>query len=360
MLQIHKSSVCDRTKTFVRLFKEHGERRYVLGRNPYSESLVKAIDVVGVIDDYTDEAEFCGRPVFRTADVPKDSCVVSCAISIHLNSALQRLAQAGIENVLDYISFQACADIPCKSVQFLRDARFDIDAEFAAYQTIYSRLKDEESRDILTRLLNFRANSDISYLADFRLNLAGQYFEPFLDLGDDEVFVDGGAYDGETSRIFADHCPSYKAVYAFEPSAAMARRASDNLAQMRDVTVFNVGLSDQSGFLRFNSEKGSASHIATEGGEEIRVDALDNLVREKVTFIKLDVEGAESDAIAGFRRHILEDHPRLAISVYHRPQDMRELTMQVLDIRADYDLYLRHYTEGMTETVMYFMPSSLT
>ena len=360
MLQLHKSSNCSRVEAFLQLFKECVGKRYVLGRNPYAESLVKSIDVAGVIDDYTNEKAYCGRPIFRTADIPKDSCVVSCAISIHLNSALQNLVQSGIQHVIDYISFQSCTDLPCKPVQFLCAARSDIEDEFEAYQAIYAKLKDKESRDVLAKILNFRLNSDVSYMRDFKLNLTGQYFEPFLNLSANDVFVDGGAFDGETSRIFADNCPSYKAIYAFEPSAVMAGQAEDNLAEMRNVKIINMGLSSRSGSLRFNPAMGSASHVAEDGCEVIQVDTLDNVVREKVTYIKLDVEGAESEAISGCRHHILDDHPRLAISVYHRPKDIRELTMQVLGIRSDYDLYLRHYTEGMTETVMYFMPSSLT
>jgi hypothetical protein len=73
-------------------------------------------------------------------------------------------------------------------------------------------------------------------------------------------------------------------------------------------------------------------------------------------FIKMDLEGWELKALQGAVRHIREDHPKLAIAVYHHPSDFWRIPEFILSIRDDYDLYLRHYTEGWSETVMYFVP----
>ncbi len=70
----------------------------------------------------------------------------------------------------------------------------------------------------------------------------------------------------------------------------------------------------------------------------------------------MDIEGAEYDALRGAEQTISEHHPRLAISVYHRVDDLRRIPELVLSYRSDYDLFLRHYTEGVTETVMFFIP----
>lgn len=66
-----------------------------------------------------------------------------------------------------------------------------------------------------------------------------------------------------------------------------------------------------------------------------------------LTFIKIDLEGWELKALYGAVRHIAEDHPKLAISVYHHAGDFWR-------IRDDYQVFLRHYTEGWSESVMYF------
>jgi hypothetical protein len=88
----------------------------------------------------------------------------------------------------------------------------------------------------------------------------------------------------------------------------------------------------------------------------IEVDRLDDVLDEAPTLIKIDIEGEEAAAIEGARRTIAAHHPRLAICVYHRAGDFWRIPRQVLAIRDDYDIYLRHYTESIYETVMFFMP----
>lgn len=54
--------------------------------------------------------------------------------------------------------------------------------------------------------------------------------------------------------------------------------------------------------------------------------------------------------------HILKDYPKLAICCYHKFDDLWKIPEQVLAMRDDYSIYLRHYTNGLHETVMYFIP----
>lgn len=85
---------------------------------------------------------------------------------------------------------------------------------------------------------------------------------------------------------------------------------------------------------------------------------MDSLIEEKVSFVKMDIEGAEAIALKGAKNHILNDHPKLAICCYHKPEDLWKIPEQVMAIRNDYRLYLRHYTDGLHESVMYFIPKT--
>jgi len=107
--------------------------------------------------------------------------------------------------------------------------------------------------------------------------------------------------------------------------------------------------------VRFDPDAESASRISPEGSLEIPVVRLDSEVLEAVTFVKLDLEGAECDALEGAREHIQRDHPKLAVSVYHDQRDFWRVPEMVLQMNESYELYLRHYTEGPLETVMYFI-----
>ena len=70
----------------------------------------------------------------------------------------------------------------------------------------------------------------------------------------------------------------------------------------------------------------------------------------------MDLEGWENKALLGAKNHILQDHPKLAIAVYHSASDFWSIPQLVLGIRNDYDVYLRHYTQGWVESIMYFIP----
>jgi hypothetical protein len=87
----------------------------------------------------------------------------------------------------------------------------------------------------------------------------------------------------------------------------------------------------------------------------IEVDTIDNIVKQKVDYIKLDIEGAEQDAIDGAKETIRKYKPILAICIYHKAQDWYKIPKKVLEIQSDYKVYIRHYMEGIYETVMYFI-----
>ena len=88
------------------------------------------------------------------------------------------------------------------------------------------------------------------------------------------------------------------------------------------------------------------------------MDTIDNLINENITFIKIDIEGTEGMALQCARAHILQDHPKLAVCCYHKVDDLWRIPEQILAMRNDYSIYLRHYTNGLHETVMYFIPDA--
>jgi FkbM family methyltransferase len=340
-----------------RFFSDEKISRYILGRNKNAMNLLLAIEIDGFIDDFTNITEWLGKPVFKSTDIvnKRNSIVISCSLAIYPHTALKNLFNAGFTNILDYPTLTKHTN---KSlvVEFVDDAQKDIEHNLEKYNYIFSRMEEHESKKIYSDLINFRKNKDLSYLSDYKVNQIGQYFEDFLNFTDNEVFVDAGGYDGQTSIEFIKHCPRYKSIYILEPSKENLVLAEKNLKNFRNVNFISKGLSNQKDTLRFDTGSGSASSISENGTIEIEVDTLDTLVNEKVTFIKMDIEGAEVLAIQGMKHHILNDYPKMAISVYHKVDDLWKIPEQILAIRDDYDLYIRHYTEGTDETVMFFIP----
>lgn len=330
--------------------------RYILGRNEYAEKLAALVDVDAFIDDFSTEREYLGKPVVRSCEADKQAIVVSCSLAIYPHSAMKALEKSGMEHVIHYLDVSNYSRSKSLGMTFLDKARSDIDVNYECYEYLYNRLGDTDSKKVLIDLLNFRKTQNLSYLNSCKVDLKGQYFEDFLNLVPGEVFIDAGGFDGNTSIEFIKHCPEYKSIYIFEPSETNLQKAESNLNNFTDIHFFSKGLSDKRDQMSFDPLSGSASSILEKGSATVMVDALDELVKESVTFVKMDIEGSEARAIAGMSRHILHDHPRLAISVYHKPDDLWKIPRQVMTLRNDYDIYLRHYTEGTDETVMFFMP----
>ena len=332
-------------------------KRFVFGRNEWAVAIARRVDVEAFIDDFTSERVFEGRPVIRTEAVPKDGLAVSAVVLGRPLTAARRLSDAGLRH-LDYFSFFRYAGLDLPPVTVMGPFPAEFEANEAKFRAIHDRLADAESKRTFEKIVNFRLSADLAHMEGFADRQAGQYFEPFLNLRPrGEAFVDVGGYDGFTTLEFIKRCPEYGAIYVLEPESGNMETIVARLGDRPNVHFIRKGLSDRAGSVRF-SAKGSSSSIREDGEVEIQVDTLDHAVRGHVTFVKMDIEGGEGAALAGARETIAARHPRLAVCVYHKADDLWRIPEQILAVRPDYDLFLRHYTEGVTETVMYFVPAA--
>lgn len=341
-------------KKFCHEFIFSDRPKYLFGRNIYANKVLRSVEVQGFIDDFTNEKHYLGKPVVRLNRVPDDSLVLILAGGRPLTS--KRLVQtAGLE-CLDYFAFYKYSGLKLEPIVFLGDFEKEFHQNQSRFQAIYERLADQVSRDQFSKLINFKLSLNLSFLEGFLFSEDQQYFEDFISFsGTEEVFADVGGFDGFTSNEFIKHCPKYKAIHFFEPEKKMMNEAKARLSGHKNVHFYLMGLSDRKQQLRFDVE-GSRSKISKKGRYVIDVDRMDDKITDIVTFIKIDVEGAEASVVEGARRIIKENHPKIAVSVYHKPEDFWKIPEQILSIRNDYDLYLRHYTESVYETVMFFVP----
>jgi len=330
------------------------ENRYVFGRNDCAKNIADLLDVGFFIDDFTEETEYLGKPIIKTEAIPLDALVVE-TVFLRPLTVEKKLSDAGLRH-LSYFAFHKYSGLDITPVLFWDGFGPDIEANQNKYKWVFGLLEDDESKRIFKKLIHFRLSADLSYMSGFTERQAEQYFEDFLGLKEQgEVFVDVGGFDGYTSLEFIKRCPEYRCVYFIEPELKNMDIAKSGLCEFKNIHFLQKGLSNLKETVRF-SIGGSSSAISAEGEIEIKVDALDDMIEGNVTFIKMDIEGAEGLAIDGARQTIATSHPKLAICVYHKPNDMWKIAEQVLSIREDYKIYLRHYTEGVTETVMFFVP----
>ena len=180
-----------------------------------------------------------------------------------------------------------------------------------------------------------------------------QYFDcEHVCLQDGEVFVDMGAYDGKTIKYVTDNC-NYKRVIGFEPSPVNIKICNNTLSGLPSIELVQAAAWCKEEKLHFNIND-SGSSIKDWGTVDVVGLSLDDILDgDKATFIKMDVEGSEKEAIEGASKTIETYKPKLAICVYHKPEDIFAIPSQVLDIRDDYRFVLRHYSSRVEETILY-------
>ena len=125
------------------------------------------------------------------------------------------------------------------------------------------------------------------------------------------------------------------------------------LKTLENIKIIPKGTWREETILGFVSS-GDGSYItAGTGDSSIEVTTIDKEIKEKVTFIKMDIEGSEWDALHGARRIIQEQKPILAVCLYHKPEDLFRIPKYMKKLVPDYDIYIRHYTDMLWETVCY-------
>lgn len=181
----------------------------------------------------------------------------------------------------------------------------------------------------------------------------------FIQPGD--VAIDCGSCWGDTALYFAYKGASK--VYAFEfiPSNlhVLDRNCALNPEFCKKLHVIQHPVWSESGVDLSFADYGPASRVGEMGKYPSKTTTLsiDDLVQDqiggKVDFIKMDIEGAEVPALNGARNTIVKYKPKLAISVYHRPDDMITIPRLIKEMRNDYKFYLDYYTIVGDEIVLY-------
>lgn len=223
------------------------------------------------------------------------------------------------------------------------------------YTVVVSVVRLPAARQILAEL----ASLGLRFVA----NRAGtQYFDlPALGLRD-ECFVDGGAMDGADTDWLLSRGLARRAL-VFEPNPRQTSALAAKYAGNEAVAFFPCGLSDADGTARFETRRyGQSGATASADGDSVaRFRTLDSLTlgggyMGQVTFVKLDIEGAELAALKGAESTIREQKPKLAVCVYHKPEDIWEIPALVLEYNPGYRLWLRHYSLSRYDTVLYAVP----
>ncbi len=190
-----------------------------------------------------------------------------------------------------------------------------------------------------------------------------QYFddESIISYGDKETFVDCGVLDFETSSVFIDRCREHKvksiSVIAFEPDPqnydVCKKEIKKDIYKDVNIDLFDMGVWSDVREIGFSFSGNGNAKVVENGTQKIKVVSLDSVIDVPVTFIKMDIEGAELEALKGAHDTIRKYRPKLAISIYHKREDVYDIPKYIKSIVPEYRLYLRHYSNNTGELVLF-------
>lgn len=217
-------------------------------------------------------------------------------------------------------------------------------------QRVYDRLADEASRKVFADTLNYKLSGKIQYLFDCESNRRAD-IKQLLAFSKEEVYYDLGAYNGDTVKEFleiSNNC--FKQVIAVEPDRRNCRKLRQLAETLEtiDIEVVEKGIWDKAGELGFSDSGGRQSTFVGTAKKSVPVISIDELAQEfsavgGPTYIKMDLEGCEKQAIEGAKNTLESCAPKLFVAAYHYDEDLFRLPQLLWDRVPEYKIYLRKH-----------------
>ena len=210
-------------------------------------------------------------------------------------------------------------------------------------QEVYDSLEDDYSRQVYANIINFKISGDIKYL-DSVTTPKSEIYKDIIKPGSHEVYVDLGAYNGDTIREVLEFTKGrYAGIYAMEPDWKNYKKLAKFIDGMHNVKAYHAAAWCTDTELPFASKAGRQSAITAESDYTVEALTVDTILEEKApSIIKMDVEGFEREAIWGASQSIGHYSPKLMIALYHRNEDIFELPLLIKNMNPEYKLYIRH------------------
>ncbi len=348
---------------------------WLYGMGDGALKVMRALELYGIratgifaSDDFARDKIFCGYPIKRFSDVKamypnKDFIILLCFAAFRADLYPIILDIAG-EYELYAPDVPVVYDPNCTKDDFFSPAY--IKAHEKEFTAVYDMLADEQSREVFRDVLSFKCSGRVEYL-DRCTSKIEEVYRGIIKPNANDTYIDLGAYNGDTVvefLTFSGGC--CQKVIALEPDVRNYKKLCAQIEQLApsagDTAFFPIhaGAHSHEDTMIFAANTGRSGklqgHEKPKKTVEVRVCAVDDLLAgERADVIKLDVEGAEQDALCGCEKTIRVYHPRLMVSAYHRNEDLFALPLQIRAYDPDYKVYLRHHTYiPAWETCYYF------
>lgn len=324
-------------------------------------------DVVGFLDKKALECyKIDNKPVLNPASLDISNLIKKNGIIIISIFCEQKAVEAiktdllnwGYKNILFYYDLSLPFDITVadgskeKGLEFYRKNCDDI-------IRCYDLLADKKSKQIYEKYIDAYLSKDLCIFekADYQ----PQYFAKDIpSVKGAARFIDCGAFDGDSVRSLVENKGKAESIALFEPNKYSREKLNGFLSNSKtefakEIIVFPCGVWKNSEILKFNNSKCKASSSVSEGGKDyIQCTSIDEaLIGFLPTFIKMDIEGAEYNALLGAKETITKNKPDLAICLYHKVEDLWSIPLLLNSWNLNYQFNIRAYRMFGYETVLY-------
>jgi len=347
---------------------------FIYGTGTFAQDVHRVVvdnglPVYGFIDHLTREDPFLfGMPIYspeKAAEITGVAGKSLVILGIHnyqadVSNIIGRLEKAGFKKILNSVDIYDFfgRELGVRYWLTSRDYYFSLQTFLEEMDLLW---KDDVSRALFRAILEFRLTGDTTKLPT--PDLVNPYHPTDLPLWKMPLrFVDCGAFDGDTLADFIKNKIELEAVAAFEPDLInymkLSRFVSSHKKELPEVNLFPCGVYSSTAQLAFETGQGMASNISSRGTTLIQCVALDDAIPTLApNLIKMDIEGAEYNALLGARQMISKHTPALAVSLYHRPEHLWQLPMLVESIApGKYNFYIRSHAMNDFELVLYAVP----
>ena len=293
-------------------------------------------------DDFVRGQSFRGYTVQTYAAVKKafGDLIILVSFATHLESVLAKIDELG-----KYDEVYA-PDVPVFGGGLFDSAYFS--EHFEKFRAVYDMLADELSRAAYYGILKYKLTGDIAGLRVTETPVSEAY-QTIIRPKSGSVYVDIGAYNGDTLREYVSYAGSGIKAYAFEPDPRNFKKlcASLGALPLASARLMNLAAWDKRENLTFYTRSGrNSAHTAARASFKAKIipaDAAANHIDAAVDFINIDAEGSDLNALIGLHETLVQSRPTVSCALYHRNEDMFAIPLHLAEEYGHYKMYVRHF-----------------
>lgn len=331
------------------------------GRMTYQLLKEKNINISGFIDRRAKEIQtYMGKAVYETDSITNkvESFIIISFICSHneLTEIKNELYECGFKRICYYFDVYSYYFSIQSQYKNMNTESNEFSNQQEKIATVGSCLCDDRSREVYYNFFNaiMNSNSELFSLPDTET----QYFVNDITFNKGySRFIDCGAFDGDTAIMLKKCKGIVERIVFFEPDSINFEKLTKNLdnhSLADEIVLFPCGVWNKTEMLKFKAGIQSSSGISEDGNVYVQCVALDDVLKNfKPTFIKMDIEGAEYEALLGAEKTIQEYKPDLAISIYHQIDHMWKIPLLIKKFNPDYAFYIRSHDILGMETILY-------